>query len=240
MKKTVLAIVLILALVISAATIIFCLEAKSINPFEASINKNETSPTTSTPIPVPPQATSTPTPSPTPTSTPTASPTSTPNTPVNTTVNQSGDGYYLPLPNNGSASRIFVVSSSLTSGVYPYDTRYAMGPSDNGLPVVEKGEPCIIITLTIRSDYSAQNLPPQNPNNSSSVQVKLTAKIFNGTNQINATDLSKVGLPAGAGTYTFLNSGESATLSIYLAPTSQMDITSFQIIPTYIGSLAEP
>jgi hypothetical protein len=146
-------------------------------------------------------------------------------------------GYYLPY--RGNISRIFVVSTSISSGFYPYPTRRAIGQT-SGPPVVEKGEPCVIINVTIRNDYSAQNPPtPQNPDPAEPtlVYVYLTAKIFSGNNEINATDLTNVGQPPDSLSSAWLNGGETATISIYLATTSKTEITSFQIDPAWIGGI---
>ena len=145
-------------------------------------------------------------------------------------------GYYLPY--RGNTSRIFVVSANVTSGFYPYPTRTALGSQPGSPPVVENGEPCVIINVTIRNDYSAQ-YPPPNPQLDSTTPgfawVFLTAKIFNGNNEINATDLTQVGLPPDSLSFASLNSGETKTVSIYLATTSKSEITSFQIVPAWIG-----
>lgn len=110
--------------------------------------------------------------------------------------------------------------------------------SPRGPPVVEKGEPCVIINVTIRNDYSAQN-PPQapQPHNPGQTWVFLSAEIFNGQNQINSTDLLRVGNPPDSVAYASLDSGENATLSIYLGTTSRMEITSFQIVPVSIAGV---
>ena len=148
---------------------------------------------------------------------------------------QSVAGYYLPLGSN--ISKIFVVSTNASYGFYPYATRTSPG---SGLPVVTNGEPCVIINITLRNDYSSQYPPPNpNPQYPTLVYVILTATLFSGANQISTTDLLKVGLPPNAGAYTDLNSGENATLSLYLA-TNQTDITSFQIVPIFIGGIPPP
>lgn len=146
-------------------------------------------------------------------------------------------GYYLPY--RGNISRIFVVSTSISSGFYPYPTRSAIGQT-GGPPVVEKGEPCVIINVTVRNDYSAQYPPPaQFPNSPTPAfaYVFLTAKIFSGNNEINATDLTNVGLPPTSWSSAGLNAGETQTISIYLATTSKSKITSFQIVPVWIGGI---
>jgi hypothetical protein len=148
---------------------------------------------------------------------------------------QPAAGYYLPY--RGNISRIFVVSTSISSGFYPYPTRSAIG-QPGGPPVVEKGEPCVIINVTVRNDYSTQYPPsPQYPGLPTLAYVFLTAKIFSGNNEINATDLTQVGMPPDALSYASLNGGETATVSIYLATTSKSEITSFQIVPVWIGGI---
>jgi hypothetical protein len=150
---------------------------------------------------------------------------------------QPAAGYYLPY--RGNISRIFVVSTTISSGSYPYPTRSALGQS-GGPPVVKEGEPCVIINVTLRNDYSAQYPPtPQFPNSPTPAWawVYLTAKIFSGNNEINATDLTNVGLPPDSLSFASLNGGETETISIYLATTSKSEITSFQIVPAWIGGI---
>lgn len=147
-------------------------------------------------------------------------------------------GYYL----NGS--EIFVVSANASYGSYPYPTvtypPFANPP--NGL-IAQNGEPCVIINVTIRNDYSTQNPAPNPvPYNTTLVTIALTAQIFNGANQITAKDITNAFPIASVTTnkaFTRLNYGESTTLSVYLA-TNSTDVTSFQIIPVYIGLLTPP
>jgi hypothetical protein len=130
-------------------------------------------------------------------------------------------GYYLPY--EGNYSRIFLVSANASYGI------------------AQNGEPCVVISATIRNDYSTQYLPPSlyEPNPTFFVYVYLTAQVFSGENQINATDVtSPIGFPNG-GAVAGLNSGENATLSIYLA-TNNTDITSFQIVARYITGTPLP
>ena len=102
-------------------------------------------------------------------------------------------GYYLTF--RGNITRIFVVSAILTSGSYPY-TRSAIGSKPGSPPVVKKGEPCVIINVTVRNDYSSQfPTPNPYPGSPTSAYVFLAAKIFNENKEIQATDLTQVGLP---------------------------------------------
>jgi hypothetical protein len=110
-------------------------------------------------------------------------------------------GYYLPL-SNGSISRIFVISANASYGSYPGSSRFF-----NDKVVVEKGEPCYIINATVRTDYSAQNPPPNyhpSPNSyldSNYTFVSFMANIYNGQTKLKATDLDTVGLPPQVGFY---------------------------------------
>ncbi len=155
---------------------------------------------------------------------------------------QSVSGYYLSYMSN--ASRIFVVCANASYGSYPYPTvTYPpFGSDPNGL-IAQNGELCVIINVTLRNDYSTQNPAPNPlPFNSTLVNIALTAQIFNGKNQINSTDITNAFPIASVATnkaFTRLNYGESTTLSIYLA-TNSTYVTSFQIIPDYIGLLTPP
>ena len=143
------------------------------------------------------------------------------------------------LPYNGNESRIFLVSATPTYGSYPGPSVPKMGNT----PGVKKGEPCFIINVTVRDDYSAENPPPyqnivnvSNPN----AYVFLTAQIFNTQGQINATDVTPPYPPVPfSGAYASLASGENATVTIYLA-TNHQDIDRFEIILEYVGSLPPP
>lgn len=206
------------------------------------------SPKVSPPSPTP-QSTSTSTPTTTSTSTPVTSPTPNPlPTPIASNAT-SPTGYYLLYGTNltvdgnlaeraGNVSEIFLVSANASYGYYPYPT--VTSPNGDGVKLAEYGEPCVIISVTIRSDYSTQNPPPNpSPGNSTSVYVFLTAQIFNGENQINATDITPPVGFANGGAYAPLRSGESATLTIYLA-TNNTNITRFQIVTRYIGGIPPP
>ena len=76
--------------------------------------------------------------------------------------------------------------------------------------------------------------------NYSHVYIYLTAQIYDKRgNAISATDVTPPFGFSNGGANTFLNSGENATLTIYLA-TSRQDIDHFDIIATYIGASTLP
>ncbi len=151
---------------------------------------------------------------------------------------QGASGYYLPRgiqqPDYQGSSRILVLSANATYGHFPYNiTRL------NGQVVGVIGQPCVLVNVTIRNDYSSQNLPPLHDGNSTSVYVRLTALLFNGETQIDTTDLLHVGLPPSAATEVWVPGGESAMATIYLAP-DNWNITSFQIVPLSISGIPIP
>ena len=148
------------------------------------------------------------------------------------------DGYYLPY--EGNYSKIYVVSTNSSYGYYPIQTyTYSNGTE------VTWGGPCVIISVTIRNDYSTDSPLPDFPtSNSTSAWVYLTAQLFSGGQQINAMDLS-YGPPIAPlfgpyiGSGTVLASGESGTITLYLG-TNSTNVTSYQIVPTWIWGTAPP
>jgi len=133
-------------------------------------------------------------------------------------------------------SRIFVVSANASYGNYPFPTHTALNGS-----VIDYGEPCVIINVTIRNDYSAE-FPPPSPNqiiNSTVAYVYLTADLFSGAKEVSATDLLLFGEPPSGGAVAWMSSGQESSLTLYLA-TNNKDVTSFQIIPRYITGIPLP
>jgi len=143
------------------------------------------------------------------------------------------------LPYEGGESRIFLVSANSTYGSYPGPSVPQMGNAQG----VRKGDPCFIINVTVRNDYSAENpLPDQSLYNMSNpdANVNLTALIFNSRGQIKATDVTPP-YPAVPlmGTYLSLASGENGTATIYLA-TSHQDINRSDVVLQYVGTQPAP
>jgi hypothetical protein len=154
-----------------------------------------------------------------------------------------------PLPSNLSASgvqpvtphyigttRIFLISASPSYGYYP--TKSPSGA------VVEKGDPCFFINITIRNDYNS-SYPPDNysSNSTGAVNLYLTAKLYdkNG-NTIDAIDAT---LPIHHPTWGFnvpiiyLQGGETTDYQIVMK-TSNRNIDHYEIVSWYAGSLPVP
>jgi hypothetical protein len=153
-------------------------------------------------------------------------------------------------PSNLDNSSIFLISATSAYGTYPFVS--AVSPKPGSTPIILKGDPCFIINATIKNDYTLENLPPNQAGTkyyangtttntpSTGVYVFLTASIYDKQGRIiQATDVTPpYGYPSG-GAFVYLQSGESATLTIYLA-ISQQDINHFDIILRYVGTIPLP
>ncbi len=145
-------------------------------------------------------------------------------------------------------SSIYLISAVSSFNPYPFAS--AVGPQPGSTPVIEMGKQCFIVNLTVRNDYAANNLPPNEQpmyyaNGSvikptGSVYVFLTVKLYDKQgNVVQAIDVSPpYGLPNG-GAYDSLQSGQSGTLTIYMA-TSQKDIDHFGVVLEYVGNTPPP
>ncbi len=144
--------------------------------------------------------------------------------------------YYLPYPtsfNENSTSQILVISATSKYGNYPFQPS---NPYVGYVPPIQLGDPCFIINVTVRNDYSSETPFPANPegNNTGLVYAWLTAEIFNAQGQINATDVTSIPIrPPGVGVLLTLTIGESESGTIYLA-TSNRSITGLEIVLSYI------
>ena len=150
--------------------------------------------------------------------------------------------YYLEYPGNmyrGNSS-ILLLSATASYGHYPFASVPQMGSSS---PAVHKGDPCLIINVTLRNDYTDSNpVPGQNPagQNSTTAYLYLTAQIFNQQGLVQATDVTPPYPPLPLpGAFIGLDSDETGTATIYLA-TSHQDITHFAIVPEFIGAIPPP
>lgn len=145
-------------------------------------------------------------------------------------------------------SSIFLVSANSFYGPYPFAS--AVGPPPGSTPAIEEGNPCFIINVTIRNDYTSENLPPNQvpqyyangtvAKPTAIVYVFLTAAIYDKQgNVIQATDVTPPYGFNNGGAYASLQSGQNATLTIYLA-TSHKDVDHFEIVLRYVGNIPPP
>ena len=144
-------------------------------------------------------------------------------------------------------SSILVVSASSVYGRYPFESTSLLPGSS---AVIHGGDHCFIINVTIRNDYTLENLPPNQVvvtypngttiNDTASVYVFLTASIYDKQGKIvQATDVTPPYGPPSGGAYAYLQSRENATLAIYLS-TSRQYIDHYDIILRYVGTIPLP
>jgi hypothetical protein len=124
---------------------------------------------------------------------------------------------------NFSQTRIFLVSATPRYGYH-------------------NGEPCFIINVTVRNDYSAAQPVPDNAytNNTGAAWICLTAQLYdhNGT-QIEAQDVTNQYLLPFSRPQYYLESGETMHFEIDMA-TTHRDIDNYNIQLLYIGALPAP
>jgi hypothetical protein len=156
-------------------------------------------------------------------------------TPVGSSVNP----HYLPY--NGSTSKIYLLNVATSYG-NSNDTY-----TDPAGQVFEKGTPIFVITLTLRNDYTSDNPAPPLPNQvqtspaDGTAYLYLTTNLFNKSGQLNATTVSPTdfSLPAIPGTGLVLASGQTKSISVYLA-TSQTNINKYEVNLYFLGDSIPP
>ncbi len=140
---------------------------------------------------------------------------------------------------SGNESRIFLVSATPSYGTYPFQDAHGLP----GKPDIHTGDPCFIINVTIRNDYTPQNPLPYYQGSVKEVAfIFLTAKLYdsNGT-IIETTNVtppypspSQFGAPLTSVPY-----GEEFSFKMYLAPANQ-NVDHFSIEMLYLGSIPPP
>jgi len=156
-------------------------------------------------------------------------------TPSSAAVEPPGPGYI------GNSS-IYLISATSSYGPYPFAS--AIPPQPSATPVIEKGNQCFIVNLTVRNDYTLDNLPPnqmQQTEPSASVYVFLTVRLYDKAgNNIQAIDVTPpYDEPPFPGAYAPLQSGQNATVTIYMA-ISQKNIDRFGVVLEYVGNIPPP
>jgi hypothetical protein len=144
---------------------------------------------------------------------------------------------------NGNDTRIFLVSAIPSYGGYAFaDAKVYPGP---GSPEIHRGDPCVIINVTVRNDYDAINpLPPYlsigHPN-STRAEVSLSAQLYDRDNRIiEAMDVTPPlpRVPAELNSpISSMKSGETLSYNMYLS-TGNRNVETFTIVAAYVG--AEP
>jgi len=133
---------------------------------------------------------------------------------------------------NISETRIFLEAASSRYGYYKNQT-------DAG---VQKGDPCFIVNVTVRNDYSEQQPPPSNQAYNFSeygYYLYFDALLYNKNGSVDVKDVVVDQQPGWVGdaypiNFIRVDSGETRTFDVYLA-TGKRDIERFELLIYEIG-----
>ena len=149
------------------------------------------------------------------------------------------------LAGNSNLTKIYLVSAN---GRYDYwrfnDTQISYPLSGSYIWVIHKGDPCFVINVTVRNEYTFEdsldyNAPISNFTGAYESFIVLNAFLYDAQgNIINAVDFTMPKTPVG--NYQFsLKSQETTSFYTYLATTNR-DIDHFEIKVSYLGSVPQP
>ena len=101
---------------------------------------------------------------------------------------------------------------------------------------VHKGDPCFIVNITVRNDYTDPILIDSPLNGTYYEYVWLTAYIYNQQGRVNATDVTYPINTRYGGHVFRVKPGETHTIEMYLA-TDKQDIERYEIYVRYVEPL---
>ena len=143
---------------------------------------------------------------------------------------------YLTYPLGEEETMIFLVSTDNPRyGSYSWSDCEWFGGE------VHKGDPCFIVTVTVRNDYTTDSIwtdedsPPGLYNN----HVKLTAHLYNQQGRVATVDVTYPINSLHGGHVFKIEPEETHSVNLYLA-TDCKDIERYEIYVTYIGPAMEP
>jgi len=140
---------------------------------------------------------------------------------------------YLAYAYNTEETMIFLVSTANPMyGIYNWN--------DSNWDVHE-GDPCFIVNVTVRNDYTTDPLWTDEGSHSSlyNNHVKLTAYLYNQQGKVDAVDVTYPINSLHGGHVFRVESEETQSVELYLA-TDCKDVERYEIYVTYIGPAMEP
>ncbi len=117
-------------------------------------------------------------------------------------------------------SRLYLVSANASYGLF-------------------NGQACFIINATIRSDYSAENPPPNGNSNSTTAYFAITAILYHHDAIVPATDVGGASIPPLGVPLHALKQNETETFEIFMA-TSARNIDSYAITCMAVANSPRP
>ncbi|NLE05182.1 MAG: hypothetical protein GX638_10350 [Crenarchaeota archaeon] len=146
--------------------------------------------------------------------------------------------HYLVDP-SGDETKIFLESTTLSYGTYPFQDAQGLP----GKPNIHTGDPCVIVEVTLRNDYTTQNpLPQHQVSIEDAACMFLTAALYdaNGT-KIQSTNVTPPYPPPSQfeAPLTIIPYEEKHTFNMYLT-TNNQNINHFNIEILYLSSVPPP
>jgi hypothetical protein len=151
-------------------------------------------------------------------------------------ISQAVEPHYLAY-STGEQSKLFLESAQASYGYWTQNDTAMTWFTDG--PIIHKGDPVFVVNATIRNDYTQTNPYKVNPDNTSF--VVLTAALYdkNGT-QIEAPQAyPRVDTNYFNGHLSTLDSGETATFTLYLS-TGSRNVDHFELNVEVVSSMAPP
>lgn len=148
---------------------------------------------------------------------------------------ESSGGYYLA-DRTLNMTRLFVVSATPRYGFYPVEPENVAGPF-----MINRGDPCFILELTIRNDYSQQNPPPTHLGSAGNYTSN---EAWFCVNAILSNESGVIHVPAVTPPYPQIpfgvpqfhqKSGTTQSYAIYFA-TDDRNINHYQIYLSYLSA----
>ncbi len=141
---------------------------------------------------------------------------------------------YLHL-NSGVTSKIFLISANASYGVYPLN----LVQEFTNVTVIHKGDPCFVLNLTLRNDYSINDTLPSTSNldvnNTGHAWMTLSVALYDKTgNQVNATNITNAAVPFFNRDQFSMSNNETDTVKIVYA-TSNQNIDHYNVTIDYLG-----
>jgi hypothetical protein len=155
-----------------------------------------------------------------------------PSTADTSNVEGPSSGYILET--NLQETKIFLVSvDNPRYGVYDWSDAEGWGVYD--------GDPCFIVNVTVRNDYTTDSLwtDEDSPSGLYNNHVKLTAYLYDQQGRVDTVDVTYPINSLHGGHVFVVEPEEAQSVELYLA-TESKDIERYEIYVAYIGSLPEP
>lgn len=137
---------------------------------------------------------------------------------------------------SGNKTKIFLVSTDNPQYGFCNWSYCPVGSID-----VQKGDPCFIMNVTIRNDYTTDSfwMDEDSPSGLYNNHVKLTANLYNQQGRVDAIDVTNPNNSLHGGHVFVVELGATHSIELYLA-TDCTNIERYEIDVAYVAPVMEP